>query len=212
MWKSVQAKLADPGAAAASTAAGAAPTASAGGVLIKLSLVAAVVGGAIAIVAGSPGERDAVTVDATTPPAPAALPPADDVEPAEPVEVAPAPAPKQEPPADAPPPEETPRLDRKPPPPPAPQAESSLEREKILLRSAQRALKDGDPEGSFRRLREHERRFPRGDLAELRMALRVTVLCELGRTDQARAEAQSFLRARPGSPLAARVKMMCSKG
>jgi hypothetical protein len=211
MWESVQARLADPGAAAASTAAGAAPTASAGGVLIKLTLVAAVVGGAIAIMAGSPGEPESVTTTASTPPAIAALPLADEVEAKNPTRVAATPDPQPEPPAEQTPPEQEAKVGKKPRPPPPP-AGSSLEREKTLLRSAQRALKNGDPNGAFRRLREHERKFPDGDLAELRMALRVTVLCELGRTDQANAEAKRFLGTRPGSPLAARVRLMCSKG
>jgi TolA-binding protein len=207
MWDAVQTRLADPGAAAVSTAAGAAPSASVAGVIIKLSLVAAVVGGAIAIVASSAGEHETAAVDATPPPAPAALPLAVEPEPAQAREVAAAPAPEQEPP-----PEEAAKIAKKPPAAPAAATGSSLEREKTLLRAAQRALKDGDPKGAFRRLREHERRFPAGDLAELRMALRVTVLCDLGRTDEARAEAERFLRTRPGSPLAARVRTMCSKG
>lgn len=103
------------------------------------------------------------------------------------------------------------RTVRAPPPaiaPPAPSA-STLAEEVALLRSAQSALNAGDADGALSRLADHARRFPTGTMAEERDAARILALCRAGRRDEARDAAARFLRERPSSPLAARVRASC---
>jgi len=90
--------------------------------------------------------------------------------------------------------------------PPGP---STVGAEAALLRRADSALKSGDPSRARALLDEHASTFPRGILSEEREAERVIVLCALGQVAQARAAAATFLRARPRSPLAARVRGSC---
>jgi hypothetical protein len=56
---------------------------------------------------------------------------------------------------------------------------------------------------------QHRARFPNGTMVEERESERIVVLCALGRTDEARAAASAFLRDRPRSPLAGRVRASC---
>ncbi len=104
------------------------------------------------------------------------------------------------------------------PPPaanPAPKANpapSTLEEETRLLRDADASLRTGDATTALARLDEHAARFPNGILSEERAAERVLALCSLGRTTEARADADRFLRDRPRSPLAARVRTACNGG
>jgi hypothetical protein len=86
---------------------------------------------------------------------------------------------------------------------------STLAEEVGLLRRARAALNAGDPAAALAHLAEHSRRFPAGVLAEERDAARVLALCHAGRRDEARAQASRFLRERPSSPLAARVRESC---
>ncbi len=78
--------------------------------------------------------------------------------------------------------------------------DADLGAELALLRAARTALASAAPEQALRELAEHQRRFPGGLLAEERMVLRVQALCESGATEQARAAAQEFSNAHPGSP------------
>jgi len=84
-----------------------------------------------------------------------------------------------------------------------------LAEEARLLKQAQRALRDGKPAVALTALVEHERRFPRGQLALERSAARVQALCGLGRTQQAEREGKAFLQLHPGSGLAAQVRASC---
>lgn len=86
---------------------------------------------------------------------------------------------------------------------------SGLAAEVALLRRAQGAIRAGDPDGALRHLAAHARRFPSGMMTEEREAARVVALCDAGRNDEARGVARRFLRERPGSPLAARVRAAC---
>lgn len=95
------------------------------------------------------------------------------------------------------------------PQPAAPSSPSTLAEEMRLLRSAQSALSAGDPETALARLAEHARRFPAGTLAEEREAARILALCRAERRGEARAAAARFLRERPTSPLAPRVRASC---
>lgn len=95
-------------------------------------------------------------------------------------------------------------------PEPAPVASpSTLAEEMRILRSAQSALSAGDPDSALARLAEHARRFPTGAMVEEREAARIVALCRAGRREEARTAAATFLRERPTSPLAARVRTSC---
>jgi hypothetical protein len=85
----------------------------------------------------------------------------------------------------------------------------ALAEETRLLRDADAATRAGDAPRALALLAEHARRFPRGVLGEERDAETVLALCAAGRTSEARAAAQRFLAARPGSPLAGRVRSSC---
>jgi len=87
---------------------------------------------------------------------------------------------------------------------------ASVADEADLLRRADLALKANDPEGALSLLDRHAAQFPHGVLIEERDAERVVVLCALARVDDARALAATFLRERPRSPLAVRVRASCA--
>jgi hypothetical protein len=79
-------------------------------------------------------------------------------------------------------------------------------RNEIELIGRARAALPRDPAAALALLDEHRREFPRGALVEERDAIRVLALAALGRIEQARHEAQMFLRAYPFSPHAERVR------
>jgi RNA polymerase sigma-70 factor (ECF subfamily) len=79
-----------------------------------------------------------------------------------------------------------------------------------LLRRASTELSAGNASAALRTTIDHARRFPDSTLADLRTALRIEALCELGKTEQARGEAKLFLRERPGSPVAERIDKACT--
>lgn len=85
-------------------------------------------------------------------------------------------------------------------------APSSLQQETDLLKAAQRALRGGQPAEAMAILDEHAKRFPSGSLREERKAARVFALAALGRMHQAKAEADTFARDWPNSPLLDRVR------
>ena len=90
-----------------------------------------------------------------------------------------------------------------------PLSPTTLEAETRLVRAAVAALHEHDPARALVLLNEHARSYPSGALAEERAAARVNALCDLGQTDNAQAAAAAFLRDRPSSPLAARVRTAC---
>lgn len=79
-----------------------------------------------------------------------------------------------------------------------------------LLRRASTELAAGNADAALRAAVEHGRRFPDSVLADLRTAVRIEALCELGKASQARGEARVFLRTHPGSPVAERVERACT--
>ena len=87
-----------------------------------------------------------------------------------------------------------------------------LAEEARLLKQAQQALRAGQPQAALTALAEHQRRFPRGQLALERSAARVTALCALGRTPQAVSEARIFLQQHPQSGLSQQVRASCGLG
>lgn len=93
--------------------------------------------------------------------------------------------------------------------PARPGAEDGLAMEAMLLRDAQRALADGNAGLALVRLDAHAQRFPAGALEEDRAAMRVHVLCMLGRVTEARVAAGTFLATHRGSAHAPRVANAC---
>lgn len=74
-----------------------------------------------------------------------------------------------------------------------------LAHERALVERARTALIRGEPTRALDALREHQRRHPRGQLAEERDALRIEALRAAGRATEARGEAEQFRRAHPES-------------
>lgn len=80
----------------------------------------------------------------------------------------------------------------------AQKAQAPLPREVDLIREARQKM-DTDPEAALRKLREHEKLFPRGVLAEEREVLRVRALARSGQTKAAREKAAQFEKLHPNS-------------
>lgn len=88
---------------------------------------------------------------------------------------------------------------------PQARAADPLREEIALLTRARRALERGDTDDALQTLEVHARRFPRGQMAEDRAALRPQVLCSAGNSGQALATAVAFARAYPKSAHADKV-------
>ncbi len=84
--------------------------------------------------------------------------------------------------------------------------------EAALVQAIRRAAQAGDHAGALRRAEDHARRFPGGALARERQALQIAALCRLGRTIEARAEADAWSGAHPRAPLPAGVRRGCEPG
>jgi RNA polymerase sigma-70 factor (ECF subfamily) len=84
-----------------------------------------------------------------------------------------------------------------------------IDAEARLLKRARTALADGDPQAALEFLDRHATRFASSSLADLRDAIRVSALCEAGKTRQARAEARLFVRRHPGSRLGEGIRGSC---
>ncbi|MBX3215416.1 MAG: hypothetical protein KF850_25490 [Labilithrix sp.] len=82
----------------------------------------------------------------------------------------------------------------------------TLEEETRLLRGAMRAA---DKTRALDLLEEHAARFPRGALAGERDVQRILALCALGRVDDAKARARSFLAGRAPDALTRRIDDSC---
>ena len=78
-----------------------------------------------------------------------------------------------------------------------------------LLGEAHTAMRGGDAARALVLLDEHARRYPKGALGEERDAARISALCALGRTSEARDATERFLRAAPLSPHAGPVRASC---
>ena len=86
----------------------------------------------------------------------------------------------------------------------------SLVEEVRLLQEAQRSLKGGQPGAALTVLAEHERRFPKGQLALERSAVRIAALCALGRTAEAKQRGAAVLARHGGSAIAEQVRATCA--
>lgn len=87
---------------------------------------------------------------------------------------------------------------------------STLEAEAALLRDARKAQAAGQLEDALAQLADHARRFPNGQLADGRRRARIRVLCDLGRTAQARGEARVLAERSPSDPLAVQALEICA--
>jgi len=93
---------------------------------------------------------------------------------------------------------------------PTPAASAALSAdEALLVGEIDTALRGGDAAGAMRLASEHERRFPRGVLAQEREGARVVARCMTGAT--ATSGAAAFLAAHPRSPMRARIVAACDK-
>jgi hypothetical protein len=92
------------------------------------------------------------------------------------------------------------------PVPEPPSGLDPLQAETAALRSAQRAIRSGDPARALALIREQDATYRGGALGQERAAARIFALCDLGRTEEARAEARRFARQWPRSPLLGRVQ------
>jgi outer membrane protein assembly factor BamD (BamD/ComL family) len=84
-----------------------------------------------------------------------------------------------------------------------------IDEEMRLLNGAQAALRAGDAKHALSLLSEHAARFPNGKLSLARAVTRMLALCQAGRAEQARAEAQRFIAKYPSSPFVDRVRAIC---
>lgn len=89
---------------------------------------------------------------------------------------------------------------------PALAALPTLADEARLFQDGVTALRAGQPARALALFDGHALIYPDGALAEERAAERVLALADLGRTTEAHAAAEEFLRAHPASPLAARLR------
>ncbi|MEM6992867.1 MAG: hypothetical protein AAF721_20295 [Myxococcota bacterium] len=95
---------------------------------------------------------------------------------------------------------------RKPKPGPPRRDAKPLPTEVELIARAQAALRDGKDRKAARALDEHRRHYPKGVLAEERLALAAIIACNAGRSDQAVA----FIAAHPRSPHVDRMEASCA--
>ncbi|MCB9524675.1 MAG: hypothetical protein H6702_15060 [Myxococcales bacterium] len=86
-----------------------------------------------------------------------------------------------------------------PPVPRTPRTDPDLAAERALLAQVAVALGAGDSAVALTGLRDHARRFPKGRLTEERAVFQVRALQLAGRTAEARAAAERFLRRYPKS-------------
>lgn len=85
----------------------------------------------------------------------------------------------------------------------------ALAEEVAILSRATSALRAGSPADGLRLLNEHQRKFPKGRLAEERRAARIQALCALGRRTEAEAELSRLAQSSPRSPHLARAQRAC---
>ena len=93
-------------------------------------------------------------------------------------------------------------------PPPKTPAANQLREEALGVAQAKQALSAGRPAEALDLLAAQARRFPRGELAHEREAITIEALVRQGRTAEARARADNFVRSHPESPVAARIQAL----
>ncbi|WP_437290216.1 hypothetical protein [Sorangium sp. So ce406] len=129
-----------------------------------------------------------------------------------PAKADPAPAPEAPRPAASVPRRELPKNTR--PAAPAPAEAAAIDSDELLRESnlidRARAAAAQDPDAALAAVSEHQREFPAGRLAEEREYVAIRALMRLGRVDEARARAASFLARYPSTSYADRVNRAVS--
>jgi len=92
------------------------------------------------------------------------------------------------------------------PQPSAQPPRSTLSDERVLLDQARRQLASDEPARALVFLDQHAQRFARGMLSEEREAMRINVLVQLGRKDEAKARAAAFAARFPNSIMGSSVR------
>jgi hypothetical protein len=83
---------------------------------------------------------------------------------------------------------------------------STLMEERLLLDQARRQLASDEPARALVFLDQHAQRFARGELSEEREAMRINVLVQLGRKDEAKAGGEAFAARFPNSIMGTSVR------
>lgn len=96
------------------------------------------------------------------------------------------------------------------PPAPSPPAVDTLAREAALLESARSSLTT-DPERALAEIARHRAEFPQGQLSAEREILGIDALGRLGRHEEARARAETFLATSPQIVLKERVERIMKR-
>ena len=91
----------------------------------------------------------------------------------------------------------------------APEAPRSLAAENALLRDAAQALAAGNAAQALELANRHAKEHAGSPMIDISTAMRIESLCALGKQAQARGEAAMFLRRRPKSPMADRIRDAC---
>lgn len=91
-------------------------------------------------------------------------------------------------------------------------AAPGIREELALMARAEQALAAGDTTASSDALREHARRFPRGQLVEDREAIGIRLQCARGEHGAARTEFEQFARRYPESPHLKKIRATCDFG
>jgi outer membrane protein assembly factor BamD (BamD/ComL family) len=86
-----------------------------------------------------------------------------------------------------------------------------MDEEIAALREAQESLRAGKPDEAVRVLDRYEATHTGVALEEERRAARIVAACKAGGASRSSADAERFLRERPDSPLAERVRAACSE-
>ena len=92
------------------------------------------------------------------------------------------------------------------PQPSASPLRSTLTDERVLLDQARRQLASDEPARALIFLDQHGQRFARGLLSEEREAMRINVLVQLGRKDEAKARGEAFAARFPNSIMGSSVR------
>jgi hypothetical protein len=92
------------------------------------------------------------------------------------------------------------------PRPSAPPPRNTLTDERVLLDQARRQLASDEPARALIYLDQHAQRFTRGLLSEEREAMRINVLVQLGRKDEAKARGEAFAARFPNSIMGSGVR------
>ena len=87
--------------------------------------------------------------------------------------------------------------------------EDQLNAEVAVLKRAREELRLGRPTQALEALLEYDRRFGQGALGEERQAIAAIAACQAHPGPSARAQAQTFMRSSPKSPLLERVRAAC---